>query len=222
MLNMTVLPKKIRKVETFWRKFPDLYLAGGAVRSLFDGSEVSDYDFFVPSKERMLEIKAALDDYPEGDVVFKCPEDRVYTITHRGSKVQMVWIRDFTTVEDLLSLFDFTVAAAAIERGPSILEVDENVEVPEDAPTLGIAYYLHTHEDFLTHIIDRELHPAGTSFNPTGAMLRLQKYGKKGYRATTGMLLAISRMVVRINEGEPIPELWSKYNDLGAWNPRVD
>lgn len=93
------------------RDRPGVYLAGGAIRSEFDGTKVDDYDLFFASKLHFAEMDAELTGkYPEK---FRCPQGNLITYDVDGAKVQLIGKLYHNSPEALIRSFDFTASQFA-------------------------------------------------------------------------------------------------------------
>lgn len=100
-----------------------VYLAGGAVRSLFRPREIiHDFDFFFISNEvyqftkNYLKVRGA-------ENTFACPQDKLNTyvlpkkfFSGGETKIQLIAPRFYTTPEQLIDSFDFTLCCFAIYK----------------------------------------------------------------------------------------------------------
>lgn len=89
-----------------YRLPPHWWLAGGALRSEFDETEVSDLDLFMSMG---ADPKEAEEFYTSRgyEVKFRCPEGKLVTLKKEGRpKVQLIMEFTFTSPEELMDSFD--------------------------------------------------------------------------------------------------------------------
>jgi hypothetical protein len=88
-------------------------IAGGAVRAVFAGERIYDYDIYPPSQESLTKIKKYLDD--KFDFVFK--SETAISYKKDSVKIQIITINDYfgKTVEEIISSFDFTICMGAYD-----------------------------------------------------------------------------------------------------------
>lgn len=91
-------------------------LAGGAIRAYLNKEEISDYDlFFFNQAEKMAVKKFLLDN--KFKIIFECPEGKLVTFRKKKLKIQLITEKYYSSVEELLNSFDFTVAQFALFEG---------------------------------------------------------------------------------------------------------
>ena len=93
-----------------WEQIPQLdglYVAGGSCRKLFLGQfQDSDVDVFATSKEVLESCREKLE---ASGFVLKWGNDTVVELHRATTKVQLIGIAFYPTVEALLESFDFTI-----------------------------------------------------------------------------------------------------------------
>jgi len=135
-----------------------VYLAGGALRSLVDLDEVvSDYDLFFESQVAAEMTRERLNNLGF-DLIFECPEGKLFTFKGRGMKIQCVCENYYFTARELISSFDFTACAAAFD---------------------GNTLWVHRH--FARSVGKKTLKLLSLTF-PVATLGRIIKYDKKGYK----------------------------------------
>lgn len=135
-----------------------VYLAGGALRTLVDLDEVvSDYDLFFESQVAAELTRERLKNLGF-DLIFECPEGKLFTFAGRGMKIQCVCENYYFTAKELISTFDFTACAAAFD---------------------GNTLWVHRH--FARSVRKKTLKLLSLTF-PVATLGRIIKYDKKGYK----------------------------------------
>ena len=136
-------------------------IAGGAIRSVFAGEYISDYDLYFDREEDLQIMKEYLD---EGfKVVFTSPN----AISYKKDKIciQLIIIPELIGLGyiKLLEEFDFTICMGAFS-------MEENK-------------FYHA-ENFLTDLNERRLIFNIKAKYPMASMYRILKYIKKGYKVS--------------------------------------
>ena len=91
---------------------PGVYLAGGAIRSEFDGTKIDDYDLFFDSKARFSEMDAYLLSLGHAEK-FRCPQGNLVTYDVTGNKVQLIGKLYNSSAAEIIQSFDFTASQLA-------------------------------------------------------------------------------------------------------------
>jgi hypothetical protein len=132
-------------------------LAGGALRKLFDESEVVvDYDIFFKHKVAADKAREVLIE-AGAKCTFKCPEGKLSNFKFKDAKVQFVEEHNFDTAEALLSSFDIVAGMSAISDGRLITSRAAIRDVLRKNISLNTVTY------------------------PNATLRRILKYGTKGY-----------------------------------------
>jgi tRNA nucleotidyltransferase/poly(A) polymerase len=85
-----------------------VYVAGGCVRTLLTGEQVTDIDFFFRDRESLESTRSHLLHHG-ARLIFKCPRNELFTYEFKGYKVQLICKRFYTSLGELLDSFDFTI-----------------------------------------------------------------------------------------------------------------
>lgn len=165
-------------VLEFWKEHvPGAYLAGGAVRCEYDGTEVSDYDFFFLNKKELIRSVES-ENFPKDRVVFCCPTNQLVSLKIGSDKsphhIQIICKRKHEDIFSLLQEFDFTAACMARSLDGSFYALPDAVTDAKEK-TLRVAHNL--------------LYPVST-------MKRMQKYFEKGYKAHPSIYVMIAQSAV--------------------------
>ena len=154
------------------KDFEGVYLAGGAVSSIFSGLKINDLDFYCESKEVADRFSAALIDAYGYKTA--CTTENAQTFyKHVGKrKYEVQVITRFTgSPEEILNTFDFTCV-------------------------MGLWNFregkFYAHEFFLRDVARRRLVYSNKSQYPICALYRTKKYVERGYDFPGSTLVAIS------------------------------
>lgn len=204
--KLDILNKNLRRVASLtqdnnvqWEKYPvesksikelvseevlDLlktykcYLAGGAITSIFTGSEVNDLDVYFRSEKALLMAMAevlgsvGLNDIGQFSLIFNNLSTRTIMLKDgaTGQEIQFMTFKYFKHPDEIFNTFDFTCC-----MGCYSFEDD--------------GFYLH--KDFLKHNSQKYLKfNAGTAY-PIMSLLRVDKYRGKGYEISKPEMLRI-------------------------------
>lgn len=154
------------------KDFDGVYLAGGAVSSIFSGLKINDLDFYCESKEVADRFSAALIDAYGYKTA--CTTENAQTFyKHVGKrKCEVQVITRFTgSPEEVLNTFDFTCV-------------------------MGLWNFregkFYAHEFFLRDVARRRLVYSNKSQYPICALYRTKKYVERGYEFPGSTLVAIA------------------------------
>jgi hypothetical protein len=134
-----------------------VWLAGGALRTLIDSEdEVNDFDIFFKSVEAQINIKNKLTS-AGFEIIYECPNGFLFTYKKNSVKVQLVCRQYYSSPEELISSFDFTVTCAATN-----------------------GKFLYYTRPFIKDIKRKELHLSNLTY-PVASFKRAVRYSNKGY-----------------------------------------
>lgn len=133
------------------------WLAGGAVRSLIDNSNIQDYDLFFKNEESLNYTKSKLQEL-KADKIFECPLGYLTTYKYGDLKIQLISKRFYHSLEVLFNSFDFTCCQFSATRTKFI-----------------------TTKTALKDTIKKELHLNELEY-PVATINRIRKYKSKGYK----------------------------------------
>lgn len=136
-------------------------VGGGFIRAIVAGEPVSDVDVFADNAETVLTLLDELKKAEPTAGVFTTPNATTFTTT---PPIQVVRKWTFTTAEQLLANFDFSIVCAVIWF---------------DAPS-G-AFQSACHADFYSDLAAKRLVYTRNGI-PGGTIIRAMKYTAKGYR----------------------------------------
>lgn len=150
----------------------DVFLAGGAIRTLFSQYEIfspeeTDIDLFFRNGEIAEYIKKALDKHSDiYNKVFECPEGRLTTFLENRDdgispwKIQLITFDYYNSGADLIGTFDFT---------PTMFATDGKL--------------LWYGDRSINDTMERRLRWNVITY-PASSLRRMMKYARKGYYMT--------------------------------------
>jgi hypothetical protein len=173
-----VVRRMPRDVQDALRQNPGLFVGGGFVRAVVGNEEVNDIDFFGPDYAFVFRVAEMLKSRTSDTTLLKTKN--AITLASPGrTALQFITRWSFSTPEDLVRSFDFTVCQAAVcfERGMF-------------RSVVGPRFYQDLAAKRLTYTLPIRDEEAG------GSMLRVIKYVKRGYRIQMRDLSAVIARVV--------------------------
>jgi hypothetical protein len=92
-----------------------VWICGGSMRSIYNGSDIKDYDLFFKNSESAASTERKLEEL--GYIkIFVCPLGELTTFAKEDcKKVQVIKKLFYTSIEDCISTFDFNAACAGID-----------------------------------------------------------------------------------------------------------
>jgi hypothetical protein len=158
----------------------DGLVAGGAVTSVFNRSDVNDFDLYFPSEEKAAKFVAALWAGEYGYQQFMNVTDKSMTFVRRAEdvKCQLIYYKFFPTPKDIFQDFDFTVNMGCF------------------SPKTG-KFLLH--DDFLRHNSQRTIQINTNTAYPLISVLRTAKYKDKGYHTSKPQLMRLLLAITQLN-----------------------
>jgi hypothetical protein len=163
----------------------DVWLAGGAIRSIKDNKPPNDYDFFFRNAIVAGETKEKIIDLGY-NVVFVCPVGSLITLMKDKVKVQLILSRFYLSCEDCINTFDFTVTCAGFD-----------------------GEFIYLHDKYLRDLKKLYLRINILQF-PSSTVNRLIKYKKYGY-STADCIVDI--MTLTYNQDPNIQDISFLYMD---------
>lgn len=162
----------------FFSKNPGVkfWIAGGALRDFFNKRKISDFDVFFPDEENLLKMRKNMID-GGFEIVFE-NENCIKLKSEKGMCVDLVK-KFFSSPEETIDAFDFTVTCCAIKNGEII-----------------------HHDDFFMDLSSRSL-VINNLPKPISTFRRLQKYHKKGFTICNGGIASISRAINGLDLDNP-------------------
>jgi hypothetical protein len=160
----------------------------------------TDVDVFFPNRFHYNKAVEAFQYWIENEIpgrrIFKSNLTEVYSV--RKHKIQLVGQHFFTSPQETISMFDFTVCCAAVDKNQ-----------------------LYTHETFFMDLAGRKLVINRLPF-PLSTMQRMQRYIKKGYTICNGGLLEIAEAIQEIDLTDPNANTLEFYPDGTPRFMRID
>lgn len=208
-LNRVVrfIPRDVRELM----KTHNLFLAGGAIRSIVANEEIRDFDLFGSSRASLSAAASDLEHTRKGVKVHKT--DNAITLVSPGrAPVQFITRWTYDSAEPLTDNFDFTVCSAVVWYG--VIESGGMFALDK----MGWQSYVQPgfYEDLAAKRLRYSARPASRDDAPGGSILRVQKMLKRGYDISPESLGAvIARLFEGIDTGST---LW---NDGEAARARI-
>lgn len=137
----------------------DVFIAGGAITSLFTNSEINDIDVYFRNEKSLISFLK--DCWQSNDTWVVTLTKKSVLLKIEDLNIQLIHFKYFKDAEDIFNSFDFTVCMGAF---------DFNTE----------QFVLH--EQFLKHNSQRHLKFNKQTDFPIVSLLRVQKYTNKNYR----------------------------------------
>jgi len=169
------LPRPV--VALLKKRGPNVFLAGGYLRSIVSGEKINDIDLFAASKEA-AEI-AALELATEAGLKVYTTAN-AFSIKMKPFMVQFIHRWPFARPEEAMESFDFTVAQAAIWWGT-------------DAPGGDFRWFGLCSDRFYVDLAAKRLIYTAPQRNEDagGSLLRVLKFYQRGYRIPLDSLGAV-------------------------------
>lgn len=107
------LPTAIRSVLLTKPMMGSVVLGGGAIRSSFSKEYPHDYDLFFLNQEYARNVELMLVNHHGYKVIFRCPLGELISLQCGPVKIQLILKRTYSSIEEMLNSFDFTVTQFA-------------------------------------------------------------------------------------------------------------
>jgi hypothetical protein len=176
-----------------------VFLGGGFMRAVVANEKINDVDLFVSSKPSAREVAVFLQSKTEGTKLHET--ENAFTV-HGGNlhlSVQIIHRWVYTTCEELVRSFDFTIAMAGLwwSAGRNVLSFGVGTDEVEDAPGWRSVCDDRFYEDLAAKRL-RYTSPVRQE-DAGGSMLRVLKFYQKGYRIPLDSLGAVmARLAVDV------------------------
>lgn len=154
-------------------------LAGGAITSIFSGSEVMDYDLYFTDKEGLSRLVAEV--FGVSEEVYISPFDLIVKFaTNRSmlcidkyskNKLQFIHYKVFKDAHDIFNSFDF-----------------EHVMGAFDFATEEFVF----HDNFFKSLAQRNIVFNPNTDFPIVSMMRVQKYKERSYKISKAQMLRVA------------------------------
>lgn len=166
------IPTELRKKLAY----ENVYIAGGAITSVFSRMPVFDYDLYFRDFDNYISVKR----WFNNKMTIRIPEvehivstDTADTYKYKDRIYQLICGAEFVneSITKVVGKFDFTVCMGiySMRHGMFIL-----------------------HEDFIRHIAQRILEYNPLSEYPFASLIRTIKYQKKGYTITLSQMMRLA------------------------------
>ncbi|MCL1700729.1 hypothetical protein [Lysinibacillus sp. Bpr_S20] len=170
-------------VELF-KKY-NVFVAGGAITSIFTNSEINDIDVYTRNEDDLLGLIEELFDHCGNKVLSSTKKSTLFA--EDDLLIQAIHFKCFETVEDVFDSFDFTSVMGAYDFKDN-------------------KFYFH--DDFMKHNSQKIIKFNSNTVYPLISALRVQKYEGKGYKISKAEYLRIvmTCMKLDINSYEELQE----------------
>lgn len=167
-------------------KDTECVLAGGAITSIFSGTEVNDYDIYFTDKEGLSRLVAQVfgvseEDYiAPFDLIAKFATNRSLLCVDKYSKnkLQFIHYKVFKDAHDIFNSFDF-----------------EHVMGAFDFATEEFVF----HENFFKSLAQRNIVFNPDTDFPIVSLTRVQKYKERGYKISKAQMLRVAFTIASRN-----------------------
>lgn len=157
----------------------DVFLAGGALRSLIDGKKPKDYDLFFTGPDAIPVTRERLEKHGF-ELIFECPKGELWTYVNGDMKIQLV-ANIFGTPEEIIDHFDFGATLAALD-----------------------IYTFYYHKAFVRDVKTRKVSLHRLTY-PVATLKRLAKYHGYGFnvnKCLKDIVISISQRGREFNEDD--------------------
>lgn len=163
VIDMGVLYERIPMLYPLLQ-IPGVYLAGGLLRTVRAGEELSpektDVDIFFSYYRALVDAKSMLGNGSGYNQVYQCPADKLASYLWEGAekwKVQLISVEFYPSLIELVDSFDFTCTMFGTD-GVDYVEGETSLE---DATAKHLVWNRVTY--------------------PSSSLRRMMKYARKGY-----------------------------------------
>lgn len=201
-------------VKQIVKKHKNVVLAGGSIRSSFEGTPANDFDIFFLTDKKSKDFEAVSDFFDlDGTadkhvnhaqmkevrdwlvkmgfrVAFECVKGELITLKAGSVKIQLIYKEKWLSVQELLGSFDFTICQFATY----------------DFSTLW------TSTKAIKDVKKRRLSLFEMKY-PLATLNRLHKYRKYGYKCNETCLLDICRGIATVMNSNPTEDQLALYVD---------
>lgn len=154
-------------------------LAGGAITSIFSGTEVNDYDLYFTDKEGLSRLVAQVFGVSEEDYIapfdliakFATNRSMLCIDKYSKNKLQFIHYKIFKDAQDIFNSFDF-----------------EHVMGAFDFATEEFVF----HDNFFKSLAQRNIVFNSNTDFPVVSLLRTNKYKERGYNISKAQMLRVA------------------------------
>jgi len=148
----------------------DVFIAGGAITSIFTNNKINDYDIYFREYKNMLNIKLFLEEN-KFKLLFK--SDNALSYKRDNVNIQLIK-KIYGKPEDIINQFDYTICMGAYDFSSRKFIFNEH---------------------FLQHNAQRQLIFNINAKYPICSLYRMLKYIKRGYIISGGEIIKLSLCV---------------------------
>lgn len=153
-----------------------VFIAGGALTSIFTNSEINDVDMYFKDKET---AETVLEDLVDCGYFIKFVSNKAITLVNGDkTKVQIIYYKYFNSVQDIFDDFDFSVNMVAFD---------------------GDSREIVTSGNFLTSLACRTIEFNPKTPYPIISAYRTKKYQEKGYTLETKSFVKLGLAISKLN-----------------------
>lgn len=171
-------------IKDFMKK-DGIYIAGGAVTSVFSGTEINDIDIYCRDKTQAKELVEDMFDEYGMFASFMSP--RAITFVSGTSRYQVILCGYYDSPEAIFKDFDFSINMGAYDLEGDNFVLDDNFLTDLSAKTVTFN--------------------PGTKY-PLTTLLRVKKYTEKGYNFPKGALLNLGCRLTELSINN-----WEEYEE---------
>lgn len=174
---------KIKNEIQKYMSFDDIYnicqkynavLAGGAIVSLFNNTEINDFDLYFKSKEDLFSFLVSNSRiYTNVSYV----SDKSVSLCFNKIKVQLVYMDYYKSIQDLFEHFDFECCMGAYDF---------------------VTEKFYFSKNFFIDNMSKTIHFNPKAVHPINSLVRVNKYINKGYSIGTKELFKIALSINKI------------------------
>ena len=159
----------------------NVIIAGGAIRSVFAGEYISDYDLYFTNEKDLIDTQKYLHFLDNSELMFTTENAKTYKIDKLLFQVILLPSLILPTAEDIIKHFDFTICMGAY---------DINIG----------AFILHPR--FLLDIARRDLVFNVEAKYPLASLYRIKKYIERGYKISGTEIIKIGLAINNLKMGD--------------------
>jgi len=162
-------------VESIMEITKDIFVAGGALTSIFTKQPINDLDFYFKNKQTLEDTLQHLTD---DNWFLSFASKKALTLVKGEEIVQLIYYKYFNSIQDIFKEFDFSVNMCAFD---------------------GDSKSIIMHEDFLPSLANREILFNQNTPYPIISLYRTKKYLERGYIIPTQTTLKIGMAISNLN-----------------------
>ena len=152
-----------------------IFVAGGALTSIFTKTEINDVDMYFQTKD---DFAAVLETLVDAGYFVTFLSNKAVTLVKGNETVQLIYYKYFNSVEDIFNEFDFSINMAAFD---------------------GNTNEIILHENFLTSLASRTIEFNENTPYPIISAYRTKKYQERGYSFSTHSYIKLGLAISKLN-----------------------